>query len=46
VLAVSIRSDYLNGTERSPLPFREELFVLPELRGKRIARHLVRVAEA
>lgn len=46
LLEMSIRSDYVNGTESSPVPFLEGLFVIPALRGKGIARQLVRVAEA
>lgn len=45
LLEMSIRSDYVNGTESSPVPFLEGLFVVPALRGQGIARQLVRVAE-
>lgn len=45
LLEMSIRSDYVNGTEDGPVAFLEGLFVVPELRGKGIARQLIRAAE-
>lgn len=45
LLEMSIRSDYVNGTEDGPVAFLEGLFVVPELREKGIARRLIRAAE-
>ncbi len=36
----SIRSDYVNGTETSPVGFVEGVYVIPSMRRKGIARHL------
>jgi aminoglycoside 6'-N-acetyltransferase I len=38
----ALRSDYVNGTETSPVAFLEGLYVVPAERGKGIARSLVR----
>jgi aminoglycoside 6'-N-acetyltransferase I len=38
---VSIRSDYVNGTETSPVAFLEGLYVAPEARRRGIARSLL-----
>jgi len=46
LLEMSVRSDYVNGTESSPVVFLEGLYVQLEQRGKGIARELVRVAKA
>jgi aminoglycoside 6'-N-acetyltransferase I len=46
LLEMSVRSDYVNGAESSPVVFLEGLFVVPEKRGRGIARQLVRIAEA
>lgn len=45
LLEMSIRSDYVNGTEGGPVAFLEGLFVVPERRGKGVARQLIRAAE-
>lgn len=37
----SIRNDYVNGTETSPVGYLEGLFVLPEARNRGVARLLV-----
>ncbi len=42
----SLRTDYVNGTSTSPVAFLEGLYVLPEKRGKGIARALVARVEA
>ncbi len=42
---VSIRNDYVNGTDTSPVVFVEAIYVLPEYRGQGIARELVTCAE-
>ena len=36
----SIRSDYVNGTETSPVGFVEGVYVIPAMRRKGVARHL------
>jgi aminoglycoside 6'-N-acetyltransferase I len=36
----SIRTDYVNGTESSPVGFVEGVYVVPEWRRKGVARHL------
>jgi aminoglycoside 6'-N-acetyltransferase I len=38
---VSIRSDHVNGTEHSPVPFLEGLYVVPEARRAGVAAALV-----
>ena len=42
---ISIRSDYVNGTDESPVAFVEAIFVLPEYRKQNIARKLIEHAE-
>jgi aminoglycoside 6'-N-acetyltransferase I len=37
----SLRSDYVNGTESSPVAFLEGLYVVPKARGAGVARSLV-----
>lgn len=37
----TVRHDYVNGCESSPVVYLEGIFVIPELRGKDIARQLV-----
>jgi aminoglycoside 6'-N-acetyltransferase I len=44
-IEVAIRSDYVNGTESSPVAFLEGIFVAPEARGRGVARRLVAEAE-
>ncbi|MBI3728493.1 MAG: GNAT family N-acetyltransferase [Burkholderiales bacterium] len=45
MVEVSLRSDYVNGTDTSPVAFLEGLFVVPQARKKGIARTLVAEAE-
>lgn len=42
---VSIRNDYVNGTDTSPVVFVEAIYVLPEYRGQGIAREFITCAE-
>ena len=42
---LSIRSDYVNGTDTSPVAFIEAIYVLPEYRKQGIAREFVGYAE-
>lgn len=42
---VSIRHDYVNGTDTSPVVFIEALYVLPQYRQQGIARELLSQAE-
>ena len=42
---LSIRSDYVNGTDFSPVAFVEAIFVLPKYRKQNIARKLIEYAE-
>lgn len=42
---ISIRNDYVNGTDTSPVVYIEALYVLPEYRGQGIARKLINRAE-
>lgn len=42
---VSIRSDYVNGSESSPVGYIEGIYVKPEYRNRNIARKLVRAGE-
>lgn len=42
---VSLRYDYVNGCETSPVVFLEGIYVQPEQRGRGIARALVAAAE-
>jgi aminoglycoside 6'-N-acetyltransferase I len=41
----SIRHDYVNGTDTSPVGFLEGLYVVPETRQKGVARELVAAVE-
>ncbi|MFZ6742461.1 aminoglycoside 6'-N-acetyltransferase [Undibacterium sp. JH2W] len=45
MIEVSLRSDYVNGTESSPVAFLEGLFVLPQARKRGVARILLAEAE-
>lgn len=42
---ISVRKDYVNGTEFSPVLFLEGIFVLPPYRGMGVSRALCRAAE-
>lgn len=42
----SIRTDYVNGTESSPVGFLEGIYVAPAARGQGVARSLVAAVEA
>ena len=42
---VSIRSDYVNGTDSSPVAYLEGIYVVPSARGRGVARKLISVAE-
>jgi aminoglycoside 6'-N-acetyltransferase I len=42
---VSVRQDYVNGTDGSPVAFLEAIYVLPEWRRRGVARQLVARAE-
>lgn len=44
-IEVSLRTDYVNGTQTSPVAFLEGLFVVPDARGQGVARRLVAEAE-
>src|SRR5690606_15515065 len=46
LVEASIRSDYVNGTQHSPVAFLEGLFVVPEFRRQGIAGRLVAEVEA
>jgi aminoglycoside 6'-N-acetyltransferase I len=46
LVEVSIRNDYVNGTERSPVGFLEGLFVMAAQRRQGIARQLIAAAQA
>ncbi|MEI6285536.1 MAG: aminoglycoside 6'-N-acetyltransferase [Bacillota bacterium] len=41
----SIRNDYVNGTDGSPVVYVEAVYVLDEYRGRGIAKSLIKVAE-
>lgn len=43
---ISVRRDYVNGTQTSPVLYLEGIFVLPEYRGQGISGALGRAAEA
>lgn len=43
---ISVRKDYVNGTETSPVLFLEGIFVLPQCRGMGVSRALCLAAEA
>lgn len=45
LVEVALRSDYVNGTESSPVGFLEGLYVAPAFRRQGIAAQLVQVAE-
>ncbi len=45
LVEVALRSDYVNGTESSPVGFLEGLYVAPSFRRQGIAAMLVRTAE-
>lgn len=42
---ISIRNDYVNGCDTSPVVFIESIYVLPEYRKMGIARELIKTAE-
>ena len=42
---VSVRNDYVNGTDTSPVAFVEALYILPEHRKQGIGRELIKYAE-
>ncbi|HYG64579.1 MAG TPA: aminoglycoside 6'-N-acetyltransferase [Thermoanaerobaculia bacterium] len=42
----SVRTDYVNGTESSPVAFLEGMYVVPEARGQGVAREMVGAVEA
>jgi aminoglycoside 6'-N-acetyltransferase I len=44
-IEVAVRTDYVNGTETSPVAFLEGIYVVPEARRRGIARALVATAE-
>lgn len=44
-IEISLRTDYVNGTDTSPVAFLEGIFVVPEARGSGVARRLVAEAE-
>jgi aminoglycoside 6'-N-acetyltransferase I len=44
-IEISLRTDYVNGTESSPVAFLEGTFVVPEARKSGVARRLVTEAE-
>jgi aminoglycoside 6'-N-acetyltransferase I len=44
-IEISIRSDYVNGTDTSPVAFLEGIFVMPEARRSGVAQRLVAEAE-
>jgi aminoglycoside 6'-N-acetyltransferase I len=41
----SVRSDYVNGTESSPVAFLEGIYVVPNSRRKNVARSLIAAVE-
>jgi aminoglycoside 6'-N-acetyltransferase I len=43
---LSVRSDYVNGTDTSPVAFVEAIYVLPEYRKHGIGREFIKFAEA
>ncbi|HDB5287687.1 TPA: GNAT family N-acetyltransferase, partial [Staphylococcus aureus] len=43
---VSVRSDYVNGTESSPVAFLEGLYVVPTARNRGLARRLLQEVRA
>jgi aminoglycoside 6'-N-acetyltransferase I len=44
-IEASVRTDYVNGTQSSPVAFLEGLYVVPEARRKGVARALVAAVE-
>ena len=44
-IEISVRKDYVNGTQSSPVAFLEGIFVVPQARGSGVARRLVAEAE-
>jgi aminoglycoside 6'-N-acetyltransferase I len=44
-IEVALRTDYVNGTESSPVAFLEGIYVVPEARRQGVARALVSAAE-
>jgi aminoglycoside 6'-N-acetyltransferase I len=44
-IEVAIRTDYVNGTDSSPVAFLEGIYIVPEARRTGIARALVAIAE-
>jgi len=44
-IEIALRTDYVNGTESSPVVFLEGIFVVPEARQSGVARRLVAEAE-
>ena len=45
VMNLSVRNDYVNGTETSPVAFVEAIYILPEFRGRGIGREMIEYAE-
>lgn len=46
LVEVALRSDYVNGTDTSPVAFLEGIYVVPGARRRGVARQLVASAEA
>ena len=44
-IEAAVRTDYVNGTQSSPIAFLEGLYVVPEARRKGVARSLVSAVE-
>jgi aminoglycoside 6'-N-acetyltransferase I len=44
-IEVAVRTDYVNGTDSSPVAFLEGIYVAPHARGQGVARALVHAAE-
>lgn len=42
---LSVRNDYVNGTDTSPVVFVEAIYVLPQYRGQGVGRKLIEYAE-
>ena len=42
---VSVRNDYVNGTDTSPVAFVEAIYIMPEYRKQGIGRELIEYAE-
>ena len=45
LVEAALRSDYVNGTDSSPVAFLEGIFVAPQFRGRGVARALVQAVE-